>query len=261
MKAVKKYLAVMMSIFMIAGVMPAAVYASPEEGDVAEEILVAEEAAPVPELYEATGPESVETVDDASEVEAEAAIPEEPSDLDAGESSEEAPGLDIDGSSERDADEIENEVPEEIVGASVQVGEGVTATFDPDTDAVVFNSSEGTLWKDWISKSGFQASHIKSIRSNGTLYLPADSSSLFRNLTNLVELDTQYFDTTNVTNMTSLFNNCQSLTSLELRVFTTSKVTSMETMFSSCKSLTSLDLSSFDTSNVTNVAGMFYNCS
>jgi len=34
MKAMKKYLAVMMSIFMIAGVMPAAVYASPEEGTV-----------------------------------------------------------------------------------------------------------------------------------------------------------------------------------------------------------------------------------
>ena len=31
MKAVKKYLAVMMSIFIIAGMCPAAVYASPEE--------------------------------------------------------------------------------------------------------------------------------------------------------------------------------------------------------------------------------------
>ena len=83
MKAVKKYLAVMMSIFMIAGVTPAAVYASPEEGDVAEEVLMAEEAAPVPELDESAGPESVETVDEVSEVEAEAVIPEEPSDLDA----------------------------------------------------------------------------------------------------------------------------------------------------------------------------------
>ena len=124
MKAVKKYLAVMMSIFMIAGVMPAAVYASPEENDVAEEILVAEEAAPVPDLDEEAGPESIETVDEASEVEAEAIIPEEPSALYAGESSEEAPGLDIDGSSEMDADEIENEVPEEIVGAGVKVRDG-----------------------------------------------------------------------------------------------------------------------------------------
>lgn len=52
MKAVKKYLAVMMTIFMIAGVCPATVYASPEEGNVTEEIVDAEEAAPVPELDE-----------------------------------------------------------------------------------------------------------------------------------------------------------------------------------------------------------------
>ena len=129
MKAMKKYLAVMMSIFMIAGVMPAAVYASPEEGDVAE-------------------------------VEAEAVIPEEPSALNAGESSEEAPGLDIDESSEMAADEIEDEVPEEIVGAGVQVGEDVTAKFDSATGEVKFTSESGTLWNDWISKSGLEASEI-----------------------------------------------------------------------------------------------------
>ena len=215
MKAVKKYLAVMMTIFMIAGVMPAAVYASPEEGEVAEEILVDEEAAPVPELDEEAGPESVETVDEASEAEAEAVIPEDPSALDAGESSEEAPDLDIDGSSEKAAYEIEEEVPEEIVGAPVQVGEDVTATFDPNTDAVVFNSKGGTLWRDWISKSGFQTSHIKSIRSNGKLYLPADSGFLFQNLTNLTNLDMSYFDTSKVTNMQYMFYNCRSLTNLD----------------------------------------------
>ena len=69
MKAVKKYMAVMMSIFMIAGVMPATVYASPEEADV------------------------------------EAVITEEPS------------ILYVDGSSKETTDAIEEEVPEEIVGA------------------------------------------------------------------------------------------------------------------------------------------------
>ena len=240
---------------------PAAVFASPEEGDAAEEILAAEEAAPVPELDEETGPESVVTVDDASSVEAEAIISEAPSVLDTDGSSGEAPGLDIDESSEMIADEIEDEVPEEIVGSPVQVGEGVTATFLSDTDAVVFDSKGGTLWNDWISKSGFEASEIKSICSNGKLYLPADSGFLFRNLTNLVDLDTTFINTSNVTNMTRMFNNCQSLTGLDLRDFETSKVTSMELMFSSCKSLTSLDLRSFDRSKVTNVSGMFYNCS
>ena len=261
MKAVKKYLAVMMSIFMIAGVMPSAAYASPEEGDVTEEILVAEETAPVPELDEAAGPESVETVDDASEVEAEAVIPEDPSVLNTDESSEEAPGLTTGESSKEADDEIENEVPEEIVGAAVQVGEDVTATFDPTTGEVKFTSNGGTLWKDWISKLGFEASEIKSIRSTGKLSLPADSSSLFRDLSNLTNLDTYYFDTTEVTMMRYMFYGCSSLTSLDLSKFDTSNVTTMLAMFASCKNLTSLDLGSFNTANVTDIGGMFNNCS
>lgn len=260
MKAMKKYLAVMMTIFMIAGVMPAAVYASPEGGDVAEEILVAEEAAPVPELDEAAGPESVETVDDASEVEAEAIIPEEPSDLNAGEYSEEAPGLTAVESSAAAADEIDDEVPEEIVGAPVQVGEDVTATFDPATGEVKFTSNGGTLWKDWISKSGFKSGEIKSIRSTSKLYLPADSNFLFGNLSNLTNLNTYYFDTTKVTNMMFMFYNCSSLTSLDLGRFDTSKVTYMYAMFAGCSSLTNLDLGSFNTANLTIISGMFLNC-
>ena len=158
------------------------------------------------------------------------------------------------------ADEIENEVPEEIVGAAVQVGEDVTATFDPATGEVKFTSNGGTLWNDWISKSGFEASEIKSIRSNGKLYLPADSSSLFMNLSNLTNLDTYYFDTTNVTNMMFMFYNCSSLTSLDLGRFDTSKVTDMYAMFASCSSLTSLDLGSFNTANLTIISCMFFNC-
>ena len=64
MKAVKKYLAVMMSIFMIASIRPATVYASPEEGDVAEEILDAEETAPLPELDKETTDEIEEEIPD-----------------------------------------------------------------------------------------------------------------------------------------------------------------------------------------------------
>ena len=229
MKAVKKYMAVMMSIFMIASVCPATVYASPEEGDVAEEILVAEEAAPVSELDEEARPGSVETGDEVSEEEAEAIIPEEPSALDAGESSEEA------------VDKIAEEVPEEIIGAGVQlvqVGDGVTATFDPNTGKVVFYSSGGTLWNDWRSKSGFETSQIKSISSTGKLYLPAGSSALFYGCSSLTNLDTSYFDTSKVNYMYYMFYNCSSLTNLDLSSFNTSNVTYMYDMFNGCSSLT-----------------------
>ena len=212
MKAVKKYLAVMMSIFIIAGMCPAAVYASPEEGDVAEEILVAEEAAPVPELDE-------------------------------------------------EADETEEEIAEEIIGAGVQVGDGVTATYDINTLAVVFESYGGTLWKDWISKLGIKANQICSIRATGTLYLPPDSSHLFEKCTNLKNLDLGNFNTSNVTNMACMFDNCSRLTNLNLSKFDTSNVTDMTDMFFACSSLTELDLSSFNTSNVRSMLSLFGDCS
>ena len=212
MKAVKKYLAVMMSIFIIASIRPATVYASPEEGDVAEEILDAEEAAPLPELDEET------------------------------------------------ADEIEEEIPDDLVGAGVQVGEGVTATFTPATGTVKFVSSGGTLWSDWLYKSNFEAGKIKTIDVSGTISLPADSSRLFSGLNNLVSLNTKYFKTTNVSNMSNMFFDCSSLANLDLRSFNTSNVVDMHYMFYDCSSLKNLDLSSFNTSNVTDVQSMFYGC-
>ncbi|MBR3169640.1 MAG: S-layer homology domain-containing protein [Lachnospiraceae bacterium] len=212
MKAVKKYLAVMMTIFMIAGVCPATVYASPKEGNVTEEIVDAEEAAPVPELDE-------------------------------------------------EVDEAEVEIAEEVVGAGVQVGDGVTATYDINTLAVVFESSGGTLWRDWISKSGIKANRISSIRSTGTLYLPSNSSALFEKCTSLKTVDLSNFDTSNVTSTGCMFYECSNLTKLNLSKFDTSNVTNMAYMFFGCSSLTNLDLSSFNTSNVQTMELLFGDCS
>ena len=251
MKAVKKYLAVMMTILMIGEVLPATVYASTSEGDLAEEIWDAVEAAPVPELEGEIGPEEIETITEVSEVNVEAVLPEDSS----------AP--DIDGSSEAAAGIIEEE-PSVNVGAGVQVGDGVTATFDPDTGAVVFFAEQvdyGTLWIDWISKSGFQRDEIRSISISGWLRLPADSSYLFRDLTNLVDLDIPNIETTNVTDMSGMFYNCRSLTNMNLSSFDTEKVAFMHNMFRGCSSLTSLNLSSFDTSNVQYMMLMFSDCS
>ena len=120
------------------------------------------------------------------------------------------------------------------------------------------------------------------IQSNGKAYANYDSSSLFANFDNLIEinnlqnLDTSYtidmsrmfdwtlsltnldlssFDTSNVTNMSSMFYNTP-LTTLDLSSFDTSNVTDMSWMFSSTD-LTELDLSHFDTSNVTDMSYMF----
>ena len=247
MKTMKKYLAVMIVVIMIAALWPATIYASVEEGDAAEEIWDAVEEAPMPELTEESVAEPIEAISDEETSEVEAIIPDEPSELIA------------DEPSAAEVEELEEEVPENV-GAGVQVGDGVTATFDADTGEVKFISNGGTLWKDWLSKSGFRSIKIKVISSTGKLYLPADSRALFH-LGTLTSLNVSCFDTSNVTDMSGMFYACSSLTNLDLSSFDTSKVTNMNTMFQGCRSLTNLDLSSFNTSNVTGMYCMFEDCS
>ena len=248
MKAIKKYLAVIMTIFMIVSVCPATIFASTDESDVAEKIWNTGEEAPVPDLEEEIEPESIDTIIDASEPEMEAIIPDDTSDLNA------------DGSSDENADVVVEETPEEIVGESVKVGDGVTATFDPVTGAVEFDSDEGTLWRNWIAVSGFDTDKIKSIYSTDVLNLPADSNSLFYELTNLESIDTIHFRTREVTDMRYMFYGCRNLKDVNMRNFNTAKVTTMTAAFYNCNSLTSLDLSNFDTSNVTDMYAMFFKC-
>ena len=170
------------------------------------------------------------------------------------------------------AESVEQENPEEIVGVkTVTVGDGVTATFDENTGDIELYSNGGTLWKDWLDKSGIEKLQIKSIRvASGTVYLPKDSSRIFsiyvgyedtiKVVSNLSSLDMKGFNTSNVTNMSGMFYNCIILTSLDLSGFDTSNVTNMSDMFYDCNYLSELNLSSFNTSNVTNMGDMFFGC-
>ena len=247
MKTMKKYLAVMIVVIMIAALWPATVYASVEEGDAAEKIRDAVEETQMPELTEESVAEVIEAVSEEDASGVDAAIPDEPAESIT------------DGPSEAEAEEIEEEVPENV-GAGVQVGDSVTATFDPATGAVVFESSGGTLWTNWLSESGLQKNKIESIRSTGKLYLPSDSSYIFSEYRSLTTLDLSNFDTSKVTNMSGMFKGCRNLTNLDLSSFNTSNVTDMSRMFNLCYGLTNLDLSNFDTSKVTNMSVMFCCC-
>lgn len=87
-----------------------------------------------------------------------------------------------------------------------------------------------------------------------------DMSKMFNWCRNINELDLSGFDTSNVINMSDMFKGCESLDVVNLNSFDTSNVTDMSDMFYSCECLDSLDLSSFDTSNVTRMSFMFYDC-
>ena len=83
---------------------------------------------------------------------------------------------------------------------------------------------------------------------------------MFRDCSNITEIDLSNFNTSNIKDMEWMFYGCSSLTSLNLSNFDTSKVTYMNRMFYGCSSLTSLNLSNFNTSKVVWMYYMFYNC-
>ena len=80
---------------------------------------------------------------------------------------------------------------------------------------------------------------------------------MFRNRTNIIEIDLSKFDSSLVKEMSYMFLYCSSLKSINLTNFDTSKVTASCSMFNGCTSLISLDLSSFNTSKNENIGHFF----
>ena len=95
---------------------------------------------------------------------------------------------------------------------------------------------------------------------DGTIYAPANCTSLFANFASLSTLQFDNFDTSKVTNMYKMFYN-SAVTSLDLKNFNTKLVTDMSYMFAQCVNLTSLNVTSFDTLKVTNMDSIFFMCS
>ena len=93
-------------------------------------------------------------------------------------------------------------------------------------------------------------------------------SMMFYDCRSLTVLDLSSFDTSNVTNMSMMFsgsmfssNTYMSLTKIVFgEKFDTSNVTNMSMMFSYCRYLNNLDISFFNTSRVTVMSQMFYGC-
>lgn len=88
-----------------------------------------------------------------------------------------------------------------------------------------------------------------------------DLRSMFKDCTNLTELDLSGSNAENVKDMGEMFYGCRALSKLDLTDFKTGQVTTMENMFCICSTLETLDVSSFNTENVTTMLGMFNNCS
>lgn len=87
-----------------------------------------------------------------------------------------------------------------------------------------------------------------------------DLSEMFNGCSNLVSVNTQDWDVSNVNNMTNMFRNCDSLTTLDVNNWDTGNVTHMDGMFNDCDNLQSLDLSNWNLGSLVSVNSMFSNC-
>ncbi|EAD5995818.1 BspA family leucine-rich repeat surface protein, partial [Listeria monocytogenes] len=70
--------------------------------------------------------------------------------------------------------------------------------------------------------------------------------------------DNDYSTAPSLLTTEGMFKNCSNLTELDLSGLDTSAVTTMRDMFYSCSALEELDVSHFDTSSVTNMSYLFY---
>ncbi|EAC7844367.1 BspA family leucine-rich repeat surface protein [Listeria monocytogenes] len=86
------------------------------------------------------------------------------------------------------------------------------------------------------------------------------TEGMFKNCSNLMEVDLSGLDTSAVTTMWDMFNSCRALEELDVSHFDTSSVTNMSYMFYDNRNLEVLDVSNLDTSSVTNMYAMFEDC-
>ena len=99
------------------------------------------------------------------------------------------------------------------------------------------------------------------LQGPGKIIANEDSSYLFCEFDKLESIEgLEYFDTSNVTNMSSMFYLCTNLKELDISDFDKLKVTNMNSMFGECHNLIRLNVSNFNTSNVTDMSYMFVNC-
>ena len=93
------------------------------------------------------------------------------------------------------------------------------------------------------------------IGKEGDIIRPKSTRNWFLFFDNLKDINFDYLDTSNVTNMYGMFDGLV-INNLDLSNFDTSKVINMAQMFCNLK-ISELDLSSFDTSNVLYMDNMF----
>ena len=116
----------------------------------------------------------------------------------------------------------------------------------------------GMIWA-WIEDNNGEKT--LKIGAENRVYANSDSSCLFRNYTEVKEIEfNDMFDTAHVIDMSCMFADCKKLIKLDITGFDTARVKAMSYMFSGCENLKDLDVTEFDTACAEDMSGMFSDC-
>ena len=130
---------------------------------------------------------------------------------------------------------------------------GILTIYEGVSDGI--SSEEMSPWYDYSSS-------IKKVCFSGDVSLVEGASlaCMFKDCTNLVEVDLDKLNTAGVTSMTSMFEGCTSLEEVDLTPVDFANVNSISGMFNSCESLRKVSLDGIDTGKVWNMIGMCMHC-
>lgn len=158
--------------------------------------------------------------------------------------------------------------------SSLQAANEIYATLVDNKFTIYFDEQKDTRpgvltsWSESLGTKYVPGDALNSITTAVVDYsmrdaLPTSTNRWFSNMTNVQEIQLNYLNTSEVTNMWSMFSGCRVLKSIDLSGirFSTDKVTNMGLMFNYCLALESIDLSKFNTTNVTDMSYMFFKCS
>ena len=84
--------------------------------------------------------------------------------------------------------------------------------------------------------------------------------NMFKEMSNIIEIDLSQFDASKVTTMENMFMDCSNLKKVTLGNIDTSSVKDMKLLFLRCTKLESIDLANLDTRSVTTMSDMFSHC-
>ena len=148
---------------------------------------------------------------------------------------------------------------QQIPRAKIQRVTFLDTCADAPADAFDVSQNKNGTVLAWAEKSG--SNYHVFFAGEGGINAVNACSNLFADCTALKTVQFgNAFRTDQVTNMSGMFKNCSQLTELDAGSLNTSHAASMSSMFYHCSALTTLDLSGWDTSSVTNIGRMFDSC-